>query len=220
MRPGLFRMMLGVGSAACLILLGAVMEGVHLSSLVAPTCLMIVLGGAIGFWFVGYEAEDIWSATRCIWSEPHEIAALERAQRVYHSLGQYLVITGIIATILGLMHVMMMLDQPEKIGPGIAVAFTGALYGFGFQLFIASPIADSFAARRTARSSQTKQPQLASPVVIASVNHKTDAASLDVQPVASTHVPAKHAVSGDEVRAMHAKIGELVMELDKKDHAA
>lgn len=220
MRPGLFRMMLGIGAAATLILLAAVLEGVHLSSLVAPTCLMIVLGGSIGFWFVAYEADDIWSATKCIWTDPNDTAALERAQRVYHSLGQYFVVTGIIAAVLGMMVVMMLLDKPERIGPGLAVAFTGTLYGFGLQLFIASPIADGFAARRVALSSDTKQLPSVSTVVIAPLNHRTEASTLDTQPNASSRVQATRAVSRDEVRAMHAKIGELVMELDKKDHAA
>ena len=39
---------------------------------------------------------------------------------------------GILGAVLGLIHVMENLDQPEKIGPGIAVAFVATLYGVGF----------------------------------------------------------------------------------------
>lgn len=38
---------------------------------------------------------------------------------------------GILGAVIGLMKVMTVLDQPEKIGPGIAVAFIATIYGVG-----------------------------------------------------------------------------------------
>lgn len=47
---------------------------------------------------------------------------------------------GILGAVLGLQHVMSVLDQPEKIGPGIAVAFVATLYGVGAANIIGIPV--------------------------------------------------------------------------------
>jgi len=47
---------------------------------------------------------------------------------------------GILGAVLGLQHVMSVLEQPEKIGPGIAVAFVATLYGVGAANIIGIPI--------------------------------------------------------------------------------
>ncbi|NDE14801.1 hypothetical protein EBZ80_07720 [bacterium] len=46
---------------------------------------------------------------------------------------------GILGAVIGLMKVMTVLDQPEKIGPGIAVAFVATLYGVGVANIIGIP---------------------------------------------------------------------------------
>jgi chemotaxis protein MotA len=47
---------------------------------------------------------------------------------------------GILGAVLGLQHVMSVLEQPEKIGPGIAVAFVATLYGVGAANILGIPI--------------------------------------------------------------------------------
>ncbi len=47
---------------------------------------------------------------------------------------------GILGAVLGLQHVMSVLEQPEKIGPGIAVAFVATLYGVGAANIIGIPV--------------------------------------------------------------------------------
>ncbi|MCA8977275.1 MAG: flagellar motor protein [Planctomycetes bacterium] len=46
---------------------------------------------------------------------------------------------GVLGAVLGLMHVMGVLDQPDKIGPGIAVAFVATVYGVGFANIVCLP---------------------------------------------------------------------------------
>ena len=53
----------------------------------------------------------------------------ENAGKVFEGAGGYAPTIGIIGAVLGLIHVMSMLDQPEKIGEGIAVAFVATVYG-------------------------------------------------------------------------------------------
>ena len=47
---------------------------------------------------------------------------------------------GVLGAVLGLMHVMSVLNQPEMIGPGIAVAFVATVYGVGFANVVCLPM--------------------------------------------------------------------------------
>jgi len=47
---------------------------------------------------------------------------------------------GVLGAVLGLMHVMSVLDQPALIGPGIAVAFVATIYGVGYANIVALPM--------------------------------------------------------------------------------
>ncbi len=55
----------------------------------------------------------------------------ENAGKVFEATGGYAPTIGIIGAVLGLIHVMSMLDDPSKIGEGIAVAFVATVYGVG-----------------------------------------------------------------------------------------
>ena len=62
----------------------------------------------------------------------------EAAGKVFEGAGGYAPTVGIIGAVLGLIHVMSMLNDPSKIGEGIAVAFVATVYGVGLAnlLFI------------------------------------------------------------------------------------
>ena len=47
---------------------------------------------------------------------------------------------GVLGAVLGLMHVMGVLDEPSKIGPGIAVAFVATVYGVGYANIVCLPM--------------------------------------------------------------------------------
>lgn len=59
--------------------------------------------------------------------------------RVFEGAGGYAPTIGILGAVLGLIHVMMMLSDPTKIGEGIAVAFVATLYGVGLANLILLP---------------------------------------------------------------------------------
>ncbi|MCG6199823.1 flagellar motor protein [Psychromonas antarctica] len=66
----------------------------------------------------------------------------ERSAQLFESMGGYSPTIGIIGAVLGLIHAMGYLDQPDKLGEGIAVAFIATIYGVGFANFIYLPIAN------------------------------------------------------------------------------
>ena len=65
-----------------------------------------------------------------------------RSAHVFESMGGYSPTIGIIGAVLGLIQAMAYLDQPDKLGAGIAVAFVATIYGVGFANFIYLPIAN------------------------------------------------------------------------------
>jgi chemotaxis protein MotA len=69
--------------------------------------------------------------------------------RVFESAGGYAPTVGIIGAVLGLIHVMENLTDPNKLGAGIAVAFVATVYGVGSANLIFLPIAAKLRARAT-----------------------------------------------------------------------
>jgi chemotaxis protein MotA len=59
---------------------------------------------------------------------------------VIEAVGAYAPTIGIIGAVLGLIHVMSNLDDPSKLGGGIAVAFVATIYGLAIANIIALPI--------------------------------------------------------------------------------
>lgn len=57
----------------------------------------------------------------------------ECAGKVFEGAGGFAPTIGIIGAVLGLIHVMSMLNDPSKIGEGIAVAFVATVYGVGMS---------------------------------------------------------------------------------------
>lgn len=74
------------------------------------------------------------------------------AARVFEGMGVYAPTLGIIGAVLGLMSVMQNLEDPTRLGQGIAAAFTATVYGIGFANLLFLPAAaklKALVARRT-----------------------------------------------------------------------
>ena len=69
-------------------------------------------------------------------------AADTRAAKVFEGMGVYSPTLGIIGAVLGLMAVMQNLDDPSKLGHGIAAAFTATVYGIGLANLFFLPVAN------------------------------------------------------------------------------
>jgi chemotaxis protein MotA len=62
------------------------------------------------------------------------------AAALFETAGGYAPCVGILGAVLGLIHVMENLDDPSKLGPGIAVAFVATVYGVGAANLIFLPM--------------------------------------------------------------------------------
>jgi chemotaxis protein MotA len=65
-----------------------------------------------------------------------------QSARVWEAAAGYAPTIGIIGAILGLMHVMQNLSEPDKLGSGIAVAFVATIYGVAFANLLFLPLAN------------------------------------------------------------------------------
>lgn len=70
------------------------------------------------------------------------------AAKVFEGVGGYTPTVGIIGAVLGLIHVMQNLDDPAKLGGGIAVAFVATVYGVGLANLVFLPLANKVKAIR------------------------------------------------------------------------
>jgi chemotaxis protein MotA len=65
-----------------------------------------------------------------------------QAARVWEAAGGYAPTLGILGAVMGLIHVMENLGDPDKLGAGIAVAFVATVYGVGLANLVFLPIAN------------------------------------------------------------------------------
>lgn len=200
----------GIVLGVSAVLVAAVIEGAHLSSLFAPSALMLIAGGTIGATITCYTVHNVLESlkkTGLLIRKPgiearvitdmfvqlatiarkEGILALENqklkvdhpflrrglrlvidgtnpelvkqimmteiyveeeglkaAGDVYKTAGGFAPTMGIIGTVVGLIHVLGNLSDPESLGPSIAMAFIATLYGVASANLIFLPIAKKF----------------------------------------------------------------------------
>lgn len=69
------------------------------------------------------------------------------SSKIFKSAGGYAPTIGILGAVLGLIHVMENLNDPSKLGAGIAVAFVATVYGVGSANLLFLPIATKLEVR-------------------------------------------------------------------------
>ncbi len=70
-------------------------------------------------------------------------------QAVFESMGAYAPAFGMIGTLIGLVQMLVALDDPEKIGPGMAVALVTTFYGSVLSNMVFLPIATKLKIRNS-----------------------------------------------------------------------
>ena len=75
-----------------------------------------------------------------------------QAARLYEAMGGYAPTIGILGAVMGLIHVMQNLTNPELLGEGIATAFVATIYGVGSANLIFLPVANKLKMRALAAS--------------------------------------------------------------------
>jgi chemotaxis protein MotA len=200
-------LVVGIGA----IIGGALMEGAHISSLFAPSALMLIAGGTFGSTVTCYTLHQVLDTAKKMGLlirkpgiEPREITdmfvqlatvarkegilalenqklkvdhpflrrglrlvidgtnpelvkqimmteiyveeeGLKTSSDVFKTAGGFSPTMGIIGTVIGLIHVLGNLSDPDSLGPSIAMAFIATLYGVSFANLVFLPISKKFA---------------------------------------------------------------------------
>ena len=71
----------------------------------------------------------------------------DKGKAVFDAIGKYAPAYGMIGTLVGLVIMLMNMDDPAAIGPGMAVALLTTLYGSMFANMFALPLADKLGTR-------------------------------------------------------------------------
>jgi chemotaxis protein MotA len=87
----------------------------------------------------GNEAEEIRDILELEMNTKEEFDL--QAARMYDAMGGYAPTIGMLAAVMGLIHVMENLSEPKLLGAGIATAFVATVYGVGSANLIFLPIA-------------------------------------------------------------------------------
>jgi chemotaxis protein MotA len=80
-----------------------------------------------------------------------EIERLIAGEKVFRAIGEAAPSFGLIGTVIGLVNMLSVMDDPSKIGPAMAVALLTTLYGALLAYVIALPIADKLAVKLEAQ---------------------------------------------------------------------
>lgn len=142
------RLVLGVFLGIFFMLLGLLLEGGQLSSLIGVTAFIIVIGGAFGALIVAFPASTVAkSMVLALTGRQATKAGYIDAARVFKAFGDFALLSGFVSVLFGTIHVLENLDKLDMIGPGLAVAIVGVLYGLLAKMFIGRALASSFTAR-------------------------------------------------------------------------
>lgn len=202
---------IGIGGAVVVVILTAVFEGAHLSSLMSPTSAFLIIGGTTCVSLACYTLDDLMmlpKVTPMAFKKPSmspaqifetisDLATVARREgllalesyplkldnpllkrglqlvvdgtepemlkdllitqlvtseqktkhvgSVFATAGGFSPTIGIIGTVIGLIHVLGNLAEPETLGHSIAVAFLATLYGVGLANVVALPMGKKLA---------------------------------------------------------------------------
>lgn len=70
-----------------------------------------------------------------------EARPLDEAAELFEAAGGYAPTMGVLGAVLGLVHALQQLQDPEALGPGVATAFLATLYGLALANLVLLPLA-------------------------------------------------------------------------------
>jgi chemotaxis protein MotA len=114
---------------------------------------------------------------------------------VFEAAGGYLPTFGILGAVLGLIHTMSDLNDPSKVGIGIATAFVATVYGVGLANLIAFPIAKKI------RSRAVTEKQLDKIVITAISNMKAGLAGAPLRQLLAESIGAGSSSAGTNAKS-------------------
>ncbi len=127
---------LGFGIIAAVMLLGG-----DLAAFLDLASVTITLGGSAVFTLAAHGPSRVWDAISAGFrQDPVEQDEASQHARVLQSLRGALIGTGVIAFLIGGVHMLQHMDDPSQIGPAVAVALLSVLYSVTLAELIVAPM--------------------------------------------------------------------------------
>lgn len=109
--------------------------------------------------------------------------------KVFESAGGFAPTVGILGAVLGLIHVMENLNDPSKLGSGIAVAFVATIYGVGLANLLFIPLGNKI--KRVVHIERTLQEMVIEGALAIQAGQSPRAVEDRLHAYLSGHTPAK-----------------------------
>ena len=121
----------------------AIMVGIgsNIEGFIDPPSLIIVFGLTIGA--ILYSGRSVSQAVRAVFKGDLSADEYRIAADTWRKTEDYLVGSGIMGTLIGVIIMLKNLDDPAAIGPGMAIGILTVLYGVYLKYFICKPIGTS-----------------------------------------------------------------------------
>ena len=151
------------GAVLFFVLLGsAAGAGMPWGVLVEPVSLLLVVGGTIALGVVSFTPEQWRTTWRCLIQPNGQRSCGERrlAAGIFRITAAYAIGVGAIAVMLGMIQMLANLDDPSRMGPGMAKVLLSCLYGgvLAILLVVAGTVASSSSDWTATISSRSMKP--------------------------------------------------------------
>ena len=104
--------------------------------------LILVVGGTLAVLMIACDVEDWRNASRVLMGPRKSLdrVGCQSAARFFGQASRAAIALGVIGHLLGLIIMLGQLDDPDALGPGLAVSLISALYGLGLSEFFFVPM--------------------------------------------------------------------------------
>jgi flagellar motor component MotA len=122
--------------------LGVIMAGTTLTTFANIPCLIVVTVPGLLMLLAGFTPAEIGRGFRTAF-RPGELAEkdLRNGVLVFRTLQRYIVLSGAAAFMIGIIVVLATLEDPAKIGVGLAIALTSLFYSLLLMVLVTTPFA-------------------------------------------------------------------------------
>jgi flagellar motor component MotA len=126
-----------IGLLVVFISLGVGIAG-EATTLIDNTSLFITFGGAIGLLL--FSGTNISAMFKGAFSNNATADELRAGARGWELFGIYALVAGAIGTLIGLVIMLALMDDPAAVPPAMAICLLTHVYGFGLALLISMPL--------------------------------------------------------------------------------
>lgn len=103
------------------------------------TGLIYVLCCTLFMTLAGFSISDILNGFRAVFTQSADTEIMRRALTFWTSFSRNLIVSGVLGTVTGFVHILASMDDVNKIGPAMSIAYITVFYGILFSIVLPLP---------------------------------------------------------------------------------